>query len=56
MPGKLKFGRCKKMSVDDVPFLVVKLPKKVPGKMLRDLKKEINSSVDLVNMPTESKE
>ena len=56
MPGKVKFGKCKKMSVDDMPYLVVKIPKKVPAKMLRELKKEINASIDMVCRPSESKE
>ena len=44
------------MKVDDVAYLVIKLPDKVPAKKLRELKKEMNASVDMVFQVSESKE
>jgi len=42
---KYKFGKAKKIKINDVPHIVVKMTGKVPAKIVRQLKLDFNEAV-----------
>ena len=46
MPAqKFKFGKAKKMKIDETQYIVVKITGKVPAKIVRQLKLDFNEAV-----------
>ena len=54
MKQSFKIGKAKKIKVNEVPHIVLKLSGKIPAKLVRELKVAINNVVQEALQPKES--
>ena len=54
MKSAFKIGKAKKIKVNEVPHIVLKLSGKIPAKVIRELKAAINNVVQQALQPKES--